>query len=159
MIAVGDGGSFGAAREAALKTLEMTDGRVLTMAETFLGFRHGPMCALRQDTLLLAFLANDPVRRAYQLDLLEEVRNKNVGERTVAVGCDLSARALNLVDLAIDFPELRDVSDDWAVLIHAVVGQLLGFFRCRFEGLQPDEPAARGSISRVVREFPLHGVT
>jgi tagatose-6-phosphate ketose/aldose isomerase len=158
MIALGDGCSFGAAREAALKMLEMTDGRVLTMAETSLGFRHGPMCALRRDTLLLLLLSSDPLRRAYQMDLLGEVRRKGLGGSKVVVGCDIPVGALSESDLAIDLKELREVPDDWAAILHAVVGQLLAFFRCRAEGLQPDQPAATGAISRVVPEFPLHGV-
>jgi len=40
---LGSGARFGAAREAALKMLEMTAGRVTTMSETYLGLRHGPM--------------------------------------------------------------------------------------------------------------------
>jgi tagatose-6-phosphate ketose/aldose isomerase len=65
LIALGDGSAYGAARESALKSLEMTDGRVFTMAETTLGFRHGPMCGLHRDALLLMFLSADPLRRPY----------------------------------------------------------------------------------------------
>jgi tagatose-6-phosphate ketose/aldose isomerase len=158
MIALGDGCSFGAAREAALKTLEMTDGRVLTMAETSLGFRHGPMCALRRDTLLLLLLSSDPLRRAYQMDLMDEVQRKGLGGRKVVVGCDIPAGILSEHDVGIDLRELRGLPDHWAAILQAVVGQLLAFFRCRAEGLHPDQPAATGAISRVVPEFPLHGV-
>jgi tagatose-6-phosphate ketose/aldose isomerase len=79
LIALGDGGCFGAARETALKMLEMTDGRVVTIAETSLGVRHGPMCALDDSTLLVVFLSSDPLRRAYQVDLLEEIARKELG--------------------------------------------------------------------------------
>ena len=40
---LGSGARFAAAREASLKMLEMTSGRVATLCETFLGLRHGPM--------------------------------------------------------------------------------------------------------------------
>ncbi len=40
---LGSGSRFAASREAALKMLELTSGRVTTISETFLGFRHGPM--------------------------------------------------------------------------------------------------------------------
>jgi len=37
-----------------------------------------------------------------------------------------------------------------------ILGQLLAFFRCRREGLQPDSPSSDGVINRVVQEFKLH---
>ena len=158
MIVLGDGPSHGAAREAALKMLEMTDGRVTTMAETSLGFRHGPMCALRRNALLVIFLASDRLHRAYQIDLLDEIRKKGLGGRKVIVGSDIPSAVVAENDLAVDLPQLRELTDDWASIVDVVVGQLLGFFRCRAEGLEPDQPAVTGAISRVVGEFPLHGI-
>ena len=158
LIVLGDGGSFGAAREAALKMLEMTDGRVVSMAETSLGFRHGPMCALHPNTLLLAFLSSDPVSRAYQVDLLDEIRRKGLGGTKIVVGAPAPREVLADRDVVVDLPGLDSLADDWAALLHVVAGQWLGFVRCRAEGLRPDEPAANGAISRVVGEFPLHGV-
>src|SRR2546426_1043761 len=37
-----------------------------------------------------------------------------------------------------------------------VTAQLLAFFRCLTEGLQPDSPSEGGIINRVVEKFPLH---
>lgn len=156
MIVLGDGSAYGAARESALKTLEMTDGRVLTMAETTLGFRHGPMCSLHRDALLVMFLSSDVVRRAYQLDLLEEIRRKGLGGQKIVAGAHLSSAPLEKGDLTIEIPEPDHLPDEWAALLFAVIGQLLAFFRCRAEGLRADEPAANGAISRVVSDFRLH---
>jgi tagatose-6-phosphate ketose/aldose isomerase len=158
LIALGDGGCFGAARETALKMLEMTEGRVVTIAETSLGFRHGPMCALDDSTLLVVFLSSDPLRRAYQVDLLEEIARKELGGTKVIVGAAIPGQTLSEHDLGIELPELGVLSDNWASILFVVVGQLLGFFRCRAEGLQPDRPASNGAISRVVSGFPLHGI-
>jgi tagatose-6-phosphate ketose/aldose isomerase len=158
LIALGDGDSLGAAHEAALKMLEMTDGRVHTLAETSLGFRHGPMCALREDTLLLMFLSPDPVRRAYQLDVLEEIRRKGLAGRKIVVGTPAPREVLNDDDLAVTPSALRDLPEEWHPIAQVVVAQLLAFFRCLAEGLRPDEPAPSGAISRVVIDFPLHGI-
>jgi len=157
LIVLGDGGSFGAARESALKMLEMTDGRVLTMAETSLGFRHGPMCAFTENALFVMFLSSDPVCRSYQVDLLEEIRKKKLGGKKIVVGAEIPRGLLGAEDIALDLKCLRDLSEPWFPIVHTVVGQLLAFFRSRFEGLRPDCPAANGSISRVVPEFPLYG--
>jgi tagatose-6-phosphate ketose/aldose isomerase len=158
MIALGTGGQFGAARESALKMLEMTDGRVVTLAECWLGFRHGPMCALHDGSLLLVFVSRDASRRAYQLDLLREVRAKGLGGPVIVVGSEIPADLLSDRDLAIDCPGLSELPDEWAAIAGVVVGQLLGLFRCLQEGLQPDEPAATGAINRVVPDFTLYPV-
>src|SRR5262249_50284315 len=55
VVFLGSGSRYGAAREAALKMLEMTDGRIGALAETYMGLRHGPMCAVHDDTLVVCF--------------------------------------------------------------------------------------------------------
>jgi len=54
---VGSGPLRAVAKESALKLLEMTAGKTLTMSESVLGLRHGPMAALDQDTLFVCFLS------------------------------------------------------------------------------------------------------
>jgi tagatose-6-phosphate ketose/aldose isomerase len=156
LIALGDGSAYGAARESALKSLEMTDGRLVTMSETTLGFRHGPMCVLHRDALLLMFLSSDPLLRPFQLDLLDEIRRKGLGGRKIVAGIRLDAAPLDPGDLPIDLSRTESLNDEWAALLFVVIGQLLAFFRCRAEGLRADEPAANGAISRVVSDFKLH---
>ncbi len=75
---------FGAAREAWLKVLEMTAGRVIPLAETYLGLRHGPMSFLEPDTLAVCFLSSDSALRRYEYDLVKELRAKKLG-RLVAI--------------------------------------------------------------------------
>ncbi len=139
---LGGGARYGAAREAALKMLEMTDGMVPTFAESFLGLRHGPMCALRETSLLVGFLSAETPHRSYERDLLRELADKDVRPRTLLVGRG--------GDVGFD------LEDDDAPLLDVVVGQLLGFFRSLALGLRPDAPSAKGVISRVVRRFDIH---
>ncbi len=61
---LGSGCRGGSAHEAGLKMLEMTGGRVFTLAESFLGLRHGPMSAVHEDPLVVAFLSSDEMVRA-----------------------------------------------------------------------------------------------
>jgi tagatose-6-phosphate ketose/aldose isomerase len=139
---LGSGARAGAAREAALKMLEMTDGRVPTFAESFLGLRHGPMCALRETSLLVGFLSAEEPHRSYERDLLQELADKDVRPRMLLVGRGGD----------VDF----DLRDDDAALLGVVVGQLLAIFRSLSLGLRPDAPSASGVISRVVRPFEIH---
>jgi tagatose-6-phosphate ketose/aldose isomerase len=153
---LGSGARFGAAREAALKMLEMTAGKVSAMAETYLGLRHGPMSFIHADTLVVCFLSSDATARAYERDLIRELDQKNLGMLKVLVGDGVPPDVISDRDVVIDCPGLADVGDDSATVIDVVVGQLLSFFRCLRGGLLPDSPSEGGVINRVVQSFTLH---
>jgi tagatose-6-phosphate ketose/aldose isomerase len=154
---LGSGCRLGSAREAALKMLEMNAGEVWSMAESYLGLRHGPMSALRKETLVVAFLSSDPLVRAYEADLLRELTAKNLGARRVVVGEEVPPElATGEHDVIVDTGPLPPDSHGALTLIDALVGQLLAFFRCRAAGFQPDSPSASGVITRVVSEFEIH---
>jgi tagatose-6-phosphate ketose/aldose isomerase len=151
---LGSGGNHGAAREAGLKMLEMTGGQVLTLAETHLGLRHGPMSAVDDEALAVSFLSTDTLVRAYELDLVRELRRKGLGARLVLVGRDVPEELVAPGDVRVDLAS--GVDDDEAVLLHVLTGQLLAFFRCLHLGLRPDSPSEEGVITRVVEEFEIH---
>jgi len=153
---LGSGARFGAAREAALKMLEMTAGRVTTMAETYLGLRHGPMSYVHNDALVVCFLSSDPGVRAYEVDLIRELNRKELGLVKLIVGEKITTDLLRGNDVALECPGLADLGDDNAPLIDVLAGQILGFFRCMEEKLRPDSPSEDGVISRVVQTFALH---
>jgi len=153
---LGSGSRFAASREAALKMLELTAGRVTTLCETFLGFRHGPMSYVQDDTLIVCLLSGDPILRAYELDLLRELNRKQLGLLKVVVGEGVPAAFVAKGDEVIDCPGLSKVGGEDDVAVHVVVAQILAFFRCLEEGLHPDSPSEDGVISRVVEKFPLH---
>jgi tagatose-6-phosphate ketose/aldose isomerase len=158
MVFLGDGCRFGAARESALKLLEMTGGKMATMAETYLGLRHGPMCFVNERTLLVCFLSSDPLIRAYERDLIAELDVKRLGARKLVVGVgDAGAGLCKGLDLSVsyEFPG-QDADDADLAQLDVMIGQILGFHRCREEGLQPDSPSEKGIISRVVGEFRIH---
>jgi tagatose-6-phosphate ketose/aldose isomerase len=152
---LGSGAALGAAREAALKMLEMTAGRVHTMAETFLGLRHGPMSSLDEDTLVVACLSPDPAVRAYEYDLLRELGRKRLGLARVLVGEGIAADVIGARDVAVDLAGLSAGDDALPLLADVAVGQVLAFFRCLALGGKPDAPA-QGVLTRVVESFALH---
>lgn len=153
---LGSGSRFAASREAALKMLELTSGRVTTVCETYLGFRHGPMSYVCEDTLVVCHLSSDRTIRAYELDLLGELDRKRLGLLKVIVGENIPDSALRNGDEVIECRGLSDVGENDDLAIHVVVAQLLAFFRCLEEGLHPDSPSEEGIINRVVEKFPLH---
>ncbi|PYT59003.1 MAG: tagatose-6-phosphate ketose isomerase [Acidobacteria bacterium] len=153
---LGSGSRFAASREAALKMLELTAGRVTTVCETYLGFRHGPMSCVHDDTLIVCHLSCDPMIRAYELDLLHELDRKKLGLFKVIVGENVPDSAVREGDEVIECRGLSELGEDDDLTVHVVVAQLLAFFRCLGEGLLPDSPSEEGIINRVVEKFPLH---
>jgi tagatose-6-phosphate ketose/aldose isomerase len=153
---LGAGCRFGAAREAGLKMMEMSAGCVRTMAETYMGLRHGPMAAIGDDTLIVCFLSSEPLARAYETDLLRELVRKKVGRRKIVMGESVPAELLREGDIAVDCPDASGLGDDKVTVLDVLAGQLLAFFHCLSVGLRPDAPSPGGVISRVVESFRLY---
>ncbi len=153
---LGSGSRFAASREAALKMLELTSGRVTTLSETYLGFRHGPMSYVQDDTLIVCNLSCDATIRAYEVDLLHELDRKKLGLSKLIVGENIPDSVVREGDGVIECQGLIELGDEETPTVCVVVAQLLAFFRCLEEGLQPDSPSEGGIISRVVEKFPLH---
>lgn len=149
---LGSGTLLGAATEAHLKCQEMTSGAVVGIPESFLGLRHGPMAAVDKETLVVAFLSGTPERRRYELDLLREVRAKELGAAVLAVtpdAADLAGLADHVVTVDSGLP------DDVAPPVYVVVAQLLALFLSIAYGLKPDAPSA-GVINRVVQGVRIY---
>jgi len=152
---LGSGAHCAAAREASLKMLEMTSGRVVTGCETYLGLRHGPMSSIHNDTLVVCFLSADPTVRAYELDVVKELAEKRLGLLRLLVGHDVPQNLAAAQDIVIPYCDIN-LGDEDLPALDVVVGQLLAFFRCLREGLRPDLPSENGVIHRVVQAFRLH---
>jgi tagatose-6-phosphate ketose/aldose isomerase len=143
---------LGWAREAALKTLEMTSGHFPVMTETFLGLRHGPMSFVKADTLVLCLLSSDPLRRAYEIDLIDELRSKKIG---YLVGIAETREWDSLFDERI--PAIAPEEDDSLRTPYEIVGpQWLGYDLSLRIGLNPDNPSPDGIINRVVRGVRIY---
>ncbi|MGB6193314.1 MAG: hypothetical protein WBF42_12680 [Terracidiphilus sp.] len=143
---------LGWAREAGLKTLEMTAGRFPVVTETYLGLRHGPMSFVKSDTLVLCLLSSDPVRRCYEIDLIHELRAKKIG---YLVGIVDQTGSEGLFDKVI--PAVAPQTDDSLRTPYEIVGpQLLGYHLSLHIGLNPDNPSPEGVINRVVQGVRIH---
>ncbi|MFL6447136.1 MAG: SIS domain-containing protein [Bryobacteraceae bacterium] len=153
---LGTGCRYGAAREASLKMLEMTAARVVTMAETYLGLRHGPMSFIDGETLVVCFLSADPVRRAYEMDLVREINSKGLGWRKMLVGARVPRELATEEDLIVEYGVPNGIADHDAPVLDVLAGQILAFHRCLDLGLSPDAPSSTGVITRVVGNFTIH---
>lgn len=153
---LGSGCRLGSAREAALKMLEMNGGELWTYAESYLGLRHGPMSAIRPDTLVVAFLSSDPLVRAYERDLITELDRKSLGAGLVVMGAEVPGDVSSRPALVLDCGERASFADEDLTLLDALLGQLLAFFRCLGADYRPDSPSEDDVITRVVSGFEIH---
>ena len=153
---LGTGPLKGAAIESGLKVTELTGGRVVALTESFLGLRHGPLSAVDRDTLVVGFLSADHRRRAFEVDLLQEICDKKLTEKCLVVTPSASVIGLDAFanTLSLGLPE--EISDLYLPPLFVLVGQLLGLFASIREGLRPDEPSPHGAINRVVSHVTIH---
>jgi tagatose-6-phosphate ketose/aldose isomerase len=143
---------LGWAREAGLKTLEMTAGHFPVITETHLGLRHGPMSFVKPDTLVLCLLSSDPLRRRYEEDLICELRAKKIG---YIVGIVDPGASKGLFDEVI--PAVAPQMIDALRTPYEILGpQLIGYHLSLRIGLNPDNPSPDGVINRVVQGVTIH---
>lgn len=155
VVVLGSNGLKGLAHEAALKILELTDGRLVALADSPLGFRHGPKTVLNERTLVLILMSNDSYTCRYDQDLLRELRRQGRG-RVVA----LSTAALNGTDALSEDDVLLDlpanVPDLALAPVALVFGQCLALLASLKLGITPDNPSASGTVTRVVSGVTIH---
>ena len=145
-------GMPGFAVEAALKALELTGGERLGIAESFLGFRHGPASALRQDTPVLCFTSNDPYKRQYEEDFVREFRARGNGKFALIGSDAVSSWPHDWLVPALA-PMLPDAL---RTPFEIVFAQLFAYASSVHAGVDPDNPSPDGQVTRVVKPFQLH---
>lgn len=148
-------GPLGAvATESALKVLELTGGGVKTLAESYLGIRHGPLSAINEDTLVVGYLSNDERRRSYERDLLTEIKDKHLTKHLLAVSA-IAEDTLEDIQ-TIGLADAQRLNDYYLPPVYVMFGQLLGLFMSLQRDLRPDEPSPKGTITRVVAKVKIY---
>ena len=152
---VGSGPLRAIGKESALKVLELTAGRALTMTESALGLRHGPMAALDAQSLFVCFLSGDKRVQGFERDLLREIGAKKIARRRIVVGGSELASDSYAEDYLA--PEgTSGVADEYRAPVDVMFGQLLGLFSSIRWNLMPDSPSPDGVINRVVENVNIY---
>ncbi|MEJ6001151.1 tagatose-6-phosphate ketose isomerase [Paucibacter soli] len=159
IVYLGSGPLEALAKEAALKVLELSSGRSLALANTPLGFRHGPKSALNAASLVVVFRSAGALARSYEQDLLDELRRDGVAGRIVTVGPADSASAG--ADDAWSLPagalaELAAQGDAWLAPLWLLMAQQFALHQSARLGLTPDNPFPDGTVNRVVQGVTIH---
>lgn len=157
-IFLGSGCLYGCAVESSLKLQEMTGGRIVCKADTFLGVRHGPEVVIDDETVVVYFLSTDPLVRRYELDLMKEIRTKGLGMRKVVVCNRANKEIESYVDHTLEFDRdaVFNIPDFYRPVMDVTVGQLLALFKSLDIGLKPDDPSEEGIITRVVKGVRIY---
>ncbi|WP_419805315.1 SIS domain-containing protein [Terriglobus sp.] len=145
-------GMQGLAVEAALKTLELTGGERLGIAESFLGLRHGPASALRQNTPVLCFTSNDPHKLRYEEDFVREFCNRGLGKFAL-----IGRNSVQSWPHDWFVPSVAPMlPDHLRIPFEIVFAQLFAYASSLQSGVDPDDPSPDGQVTRIVKPFQLH---
>lgn len=150
LVVLGNGGFSGLAREAALKSLELSAGRVMTAFDSPLGFRHGPKFIIDNTSLVIQFFSSDAYSRKYDIDLHDEIANDKQVLAQVALTSE-SFHAGSAIELGCN--ELEEL---WLLFPYIIFAQMLALGKSLKLGLTPDNPCPTGEVNRVVQGVTIH---
>lgn len=155
IVYLGSGAQEALAREAALKVLELTSGRVMAVANTPLGFRHGPKSMLDEHSLVLVLRSRGSVARRYEHDLVQELRADGIAARVLTLGPEDEAEHLPAFLPVPPLPQ-DGLDDSWLTPLWLIAAQLLALNKSVALGLTPDNPFPDGRVNRVVQGVTIH---
>ena len=154
LVFLGSSSLQGLAQEASLKFLELTAGKVVSVFDSPLGFRHGPKSIVNDKTVIVQFISNDPYTRLYDLDLLAELRRDNKAAHILAISDkkDDDARKGNIIEPN----ETMEIENVWLSFPFIALAQVFAFFKSVHLQITPDNPCPTGEVNRVVQGVTIH---
>ena len=149
----------GTSQESALKMLELTAGKVVTMYDTPMGFRHGPKSIVDDTTLTVVYLSDDPYTRQYEVDLIREMSGQRKGNKIVAVMRGQDDAVASLTDYSVEYG-LEEAHENVLLgLDYILFAQTLAVLKSLSLSITPDNPCPTGEVNRVVKGVTLYPYT
>ncbi len=149
----------GTSQESALKMLELTAGRVVTMFDTPMGFRHGPKSIVDDTTLTVVYLSDDAYTRQYEVDLIKEMSGQRKGNKIVAVMSAQDDEVAALVDYTVVYGIDGATENVLLGLDYILFAQTLAVLKSLSLDITPDNPCPTGEVNRVVKGVILYPYT
>ena len=147
----------GLSKEAALKSLELTSGKICVISESTMGFRHGPKSIINDKTLVFVFVSSDEYIRKYDLDIIKEIYKDKGTHKVVTI---TQAAEENLKNISNKLFTTDDggvvVEDAYSALDYILYAQLFAFFYSLSLGITPDNPRPDGTLNRVVEGVTIY---
>lgn len=152
VVYLGSGSLSGLTREAQLKLLELTAGKIATVFDSSVGFRHGPKSFIDNRTIVFGFVSNDAYTANYDLDVLEEIKEDGIAAKVTAIAQNTAGFSGDT--LALDSPTV--IPDGFAALPFIIIGQVAALLTSVKVANKPDTPSPTGTVNRVVRGVVIH---
>lgn len=137
-------------KEARLKILELTAGKVATICDSSMGFRHGPKSFIDDRTLIISFISSNIYTRAYDLDVLDEIKADGIAAKIIGVSNSINDRSYEFL------LESEGVNDAYLAVAYAVFAQLVSLITSLRVGNTPDNPSSTHTVNRVVKGVTIH---
>lgn len=146
----------GMAQESALKMLELTAGKVCTMYDTPLGFRHGPKSIIDDNTLTVVYISDNAYSRQYEVDLLKEMSGQRKGNKIAIIAAHDYPELEGLADYLFVFDNKEDHDNMYLAFEYILFAQTLALFKSLSYDITPDNPCPTGEVNRVVKGVILY---
>ncbi|WP_042354128.1 SIS domain-containing protein [Bacillus rubiinfantis] len=154
IIYLGSGCFEGLAREAQLKILELTAGKMATSFDSPMGYRHGPKSFVNEKAVAFVFVSNHAYTRQYDLDLLQELKRDGIAKLICSIEVDGDS---NYDGYTFQFDgEAHSVPDAYLALPFVMVAQTISLLAAVKVGNTPDTPSPTGTVNRVVKGVTIH---
>lgn len=154
VIYLGSGMLKGLCQEMALKDLELTSGKIVTLSEGVMSFRHGPKSIINDDTLVVLMASVNSHTYLYDLDLINEI-HADSGNHKLAVISYNDKKLENNCDKYISISG-KEIPEIYTIFNYMLFGQIYGFLNSLKLGISPDNPRPDGSVNRVVKGVTIH---
>lgn len=158
---LGTGALKGLAREAAIKSMELSDGYVNSGYDAPTGFRHGPKTVINNETITVHFLSNQEYSLRYDVDLAEEVIHEKDKNVVVTVKPESKKDATSGEDYEVIYkiPAMLPANSEIGAYIGSLLfAQLLSMIKSLEKGYMTDSPCKKGTVNRVVKGIVIYDI-
>lgn len=157
VVYLGSSSLAGLSKEAALKSLELTSGKISVISESSMGFRHGPKSIINDKTLVFVFVSSNEYTRKYDLDIIKEIYKDKGTQKVIAITQTPEEEFENISYKNFATVDGEVVEDAYAALDYILYAQLFAFFYSMSLGITPDNPRPDGTLNRVVEGVTIYG--
>ena len=160
IVVLGSGILKGLAQELSLKVMELSAGKVVSVSNTTLGFRHGPKAIINNGTIVFELINQDEYAVKYDEGLLEEMSEDKSADKLIAYNIssnDLIEESTYKV-IKLDETDRQKIKNRElaSLFIYLIYGQIYAFFKSQYLGNTTDNPFPSGEVNRVVKKFKVH---
>ncbi len=155
VVYLGSGALKGLCQEMALKNLELTSGKVVSVCESVLGFRHGPKSIINDETLVIFMNSNNKYTNLYDMDLIKEINSDSGNHKLAVISYEKNEELKDVCDKYIEI-DGQTIPEVYTVFNYMLFGQIFGLFNSIRLGISPDNPRPDGTVNRVVKGVVIH---